>query len=396
MRTSAKTLHFPLAGLDRSRSYRVATTPSEERIYATPIAMNVRGTDVFSGRYRGGSRPGLKKVSISNAPEIYTKPTTIYRGRKIYAVGKLWYASRSGDITDFNVSGDGDDPSRPAMGKLGFASVNDAEDITAVFSIPNKTLFMATKRSTWAIEGDVTDGPLTRMAEYVGVISKDAWAYDGSVLYLVSSNGVYAYAQGQGFVKASDNVPNEIAAITEALCAYDPEHHALHIFTDKGDWYFDITSKAWWPQKYDTFYRPKARATTVVDGAHKLALLGNDGTWRVFDSDSTERVVSYVAIGPIRTSAREDMDGLLNELAATLAKDSSLVELTVHTGKTAEDSIDAANLGVVAWSYIVTGGNNYKMRPRVRGSWVTILMKSQGAWAFESMTAVTKALGGLR
>lgn len=49
-------LEFPLAGLDRAYSYRA------QRPYSTPDALNVRATDVFEGRERGGSRPGLGKA----------------------------------------------------------------------------------------------------------------------------------------------------------------------------------------------------------------------------------------------------------------------------------------------------------------------------------------------
>lgn len=51
------TLQFPLAGLDRSGSYR--SSPP----YGTVSAMNVRPPDVYEARRRGGSRPGVVAVS---------------------------------------------------------------------------------------------------------------------------------------------------------------------------------------------------------------------------------------------------------------------------------------------------------------------------------------------
>ena len=400
MRTSTKTLHFPLAGLDRSRSYGVATEPSENRVYATPLAMNVRGTDVFGGRFRGGSRPGLKSVDIPDSTEVYTSPTTIYRGRKIYADGHLWFASRAGDMTDFNMGGDGGDFTRPTLGKIGYASEKDEEPITAIFNTTNDTLFIATRKSVWTCSGDVASGSFVRVAEFVGVVSKDAWAYDGRLLYVVSSNGIYAYAAGQGFVRISENAPEELISISSALCAYDPEQHALHIFTDKGDWLFDIDAKSWWPQEYNEVMRPIARKTAVIENVRKTTLLGSDKKWRVFDdkmpNDDGESFNSIVAIGPIRTGAREDMDGMIDKLSATFAANSSSISCSFCVGKTAEESIIAAKAGDNVCTIPLKGGLNHNFRPRVRGAWVTLVLSATEPWAFESMAAVVKSLGGLR
>ena len=53
-----KTLSFPLAGVSRRGNYR-----DQSRPYATPWAVNVRGECSLEDRARGGSRPGLVKVS---------------------------------------------------------------------------------------------------------------------------------------------------------------------------------------------------------------------------------------------------------------------------------------------------------------------------------------------
>lgn len=397
MRSSTKTLHFPLAGLDRSRSYGVATEPSENRVYATPLAVNVRGTDVFGGRYRGGSRPGLTEIATPDKPfDVFDKPTTFYRGRKIYADGKLWYASRSGDITDFNVSGDGDDPSRPVIGKVGFASLNDTEPITAVFCVATSALFVATRRSVWMCEGDVTTGSFVRISSYAGVVSKDAWAYDGTVFYFVSTNGIYAFAPGQGVVRVSDNVPEEISGMTNALVAYDAEPHALHIFTDKGDWFYDIAAKAWWPQEFHADHRPMAHGV-VFD---KVMFLGKDGRYRYFDKQSTSdgeySIDTVVAIGPIRAGMSEDVDGMISKLSATLAVPSGQVVCDIYVGKSAEESVAATLSKRPVASVELIGGSNRNFRPRVRGAWVTLVLSSSAPWAFESMMAEFKSLGGVR
>lgn len=60
MQSGRITLSFPLAGVDRRGGYR-----REVRPYAAPWAVNVRGCDSLEDRERGGSRPGLAKVSAT-------------------------------------------------------------------------------------------------------------------------------------------------------------------------------------------------------------------------------------------------------------------------------------------------------------------------------------------
>jgi len=55
-RAVTKTLSFPVAGIARRSNYR-----RQERPYATPYALNVRGVGSLERRERGGSRPGLTK-----------------------------------------------------------------------------------------------------------------------------------------------------------------------------------------------------------------------------------------------------------------------------------------------------------------------------------------------
>jgi hypothetical protein len=68
----------------------------------------------------------------------------------------------------------------------------------------------------------------------------------------------------------------------------------------------------------------------------------------------------------------------------------------IYVGKSAEESVAAALSKRPIASLEVGGGSNRNFRPRVRGAWVTLVLSSSGPWAFESMTAEFKSLGGLR
>lgn len=60
-KTVKKALTFPLGGVVRREEYRKQTRP-----YSAPWAVNVRGLATLEDRERGGSRPGLAKVSATD------------------------------------------------------------------------------------------------------------------------------------------------------------------------------------------------------------------------------------------------------------------------------------------------------------------------------------------
>ena len=64
-RTSRKTLTFPKGGVDRQGVYRRQTRP-----FSSPWSVNVRVTGPLEVRDRGGSRPGLTKVSSTDLGAI--------------------------------------------------------------------------------------------------------------------------------------------------------------------------------------------------------------------------------------------------------------------------------------------------------------------------------------
>lgn len=355
MRAVAKTLHFPFAGLSRSLSVRDNTQPSETRVYATPLAMNVRGSCTFADRRRGGSRPAFIPPSISSAvPEAY------YRARRFYADGAMWYASRTGDYEDFNVGGDGEDATRPVAGSVKLPFRPADEGITALFAPDNGAIYMATASTLWMLSGEPTGGTFRLVSPDVGCVSPQAWAWDGARYYILSAKGLYSFAPGESPIRISDEIPADLRGASAAALAYDATDRLVHVVTDtRGSWTYELDDKAWWP----------------------------------FDISTN---ASYVAIGPFRTSGRDDEDGMLDTIHAAMAAGSATVTLEVYTAKTAEDALIAARGGNAAFTASLSAGFNHTIRPRVRGAWCVVMLRAEGAWAYETMTATFKQLGRLR
>lgn len=100
MKSAAKMLRFPLGGLAKDGSYRDTTYPTEESVYSTPMAKNVIGECAFSGRLRGGSRPGLK--AVENIESSGTARWLWPNGEPIlWPGGSHWELHGDGDVSHF-------------------------------------------------------------------------------------------------------------------------------------------------------------------------------------------------------------------------------------------------------------------------------------------------------
>ena len=266
-KTVQKTLSFPLAGVKRMGSYR-----RQERPYAAPWAMNVRGGGALEGRVRGGSRPGLvnsgsvtvstqdvwqwpngatiqwpdasslnfdylvkrsivsgttylvdPSATIDNATSTGDAPPNatvncIYRDRVIKCKNNIWYASRMGDYTDWDYGANGKDVARAVSGTIELAgqsglggSVHTGLDITAAIPFRDKFVIFATANKLRILNGDPTEGSITTLDEDIGIIAPYGWAFNNEDLAFLSNDGVYIGKIGSRPVRFSeDRIPGQL------------------------------------------------------------------------------------------------------------------------------------------------------------------------------------------
>ena len=398
MRNVAKRLKFPLLGVAKNLSYQDTTYPTEGREYATPMAVNVIGSCVFEGRTRGGSRPGLAAVPQGTQVTEAHPTDTIYRDRKIVFDGSVWMASAIGNHDDFDFGKDSGDPSRAVAGNVALAG-KSGEAITAAIPVSDSVLFLATHRAIRMVQGEPT-AAVSTVSDNVGVISRDAWCFDGQRVWFMGANGLYAMAPGESPLLASSQLPDDFKGWSAATLVYDAENRGIHIF-GQSDYFYDIEAKAVWPIQYNAAIRPTAGGAAVVNGVNKSAFrVGNE--WYFWDETAAKDaglydIISEVTIGPFRCGVRDDGDGLLDTLTVTLARGSADVSISVNTAKSAEETVptltsDAPSLR----SFPAAPGWNPVVRPRVRGAWAVIVLSSTGRWAYESILANIKTLGRLR
>jgi hypothetical protein len=334
------------------------------------------------------------RASAGNAPDS-PSAVAFYRARAFAAKGASWYASAIGDIGDWDYGGDRDNPARAVSGNLALAG-RKGEGVTALMAVDDSRLYAATARSLYVMQ-EPTKG-MSKVSDAVGCIGPYAWCSADGVLYTLSTQGLFRIVPGEAPARVDAEIPQALKGATTALLAYDPEEDAVHMFTDKGDFFFEIASRAFWPQAYESSARPGVVGRCVLGGVDSVVFCGSDGTWRQFDADSSEEVQSCVAVGPFWTSGRDDEDGMLDTLHMVLAEGSDDVAVELYPARTAEAALNKAEASQPspAFSAEVGAGFNHTIRPRVRGAWCVAVLRGTGAWAFETATATCKQLGRLR
>lgn len=341
------TLSFPMAGVSRRMNYR-----HQERPYASPYAVNVRGVGVLEGRSRGGSRPGLKSVGVvgTQSEEAWQWPNgetiewatdssvnflmsedtitapdgtlivnpaalitvsakkgaapseygvcCVYRDRVFVANDSMWYASRMGDHSDFDYGADFEDVGKAVSGNVSIAG-KPGEDITALIPFRDSILYIATANSLYALKGDPADGRIETVSEEFGIVAPYSWARADETVAFLSNDGVYVMSVGSRPQRFSENrMPDELRSVdaenNTILMAYDPVGNGFHLFItpskNTGSHYWlDLANKAVWPVAFaNDGHQPVAVGRIKKSGVESVAMLGRSGGWRVFDPDSDD------------------------------------------------------------------------------------------------------------
>ena len=123
-------------------------------------------------------------------------------------------------------------------------------------------------------------------------------------------------------------------------------------------------------------------------------------TWRKFSATATDdsgtAITSRVILGPFRLASDDMSDGHLQELHGTLAVGSGTVSWTTYTASTAEGAVDLAIAETGGNTGNWSAGRNRVVRPRPRGAYACLALKSTGQWAYESVTMAAAELGRIR
>ena len=344
----------------------------------------------------------------------------MYRARRIVANGTMWYASRLGDYADFDYGGDIADVSRAVAGNVALAG-REGENVTALAAIADSMLYVATKRALWRVNGEVTQS-LSVVSDHIGIVSRDAWCWDGMRFWFMSDKGLYALVAGEPPVNMTQHLRDEVSGWTAATLIFDSERNGIHIIGTNGsgaatDWFYDIANKAMWKLQYPQTKRPTAGGLAMIGKKNRVVFLCADGTWRYWDesqeTDDGTAIISALAMGPIIHTTGNTENAFLAELDFEMDKDltpSSGVKVSGCIGRTTNEAIEAAKnqvewvasgaAGTSAYSkfmYAVSIGWQKVVRPRIRcNSFAAVVWSVSGRWAISKITAVHRGCGRIR
>lgn len=342
-----------------------------------------------------------------------------YRDRIVLAgapvAPHVWYMSRQGAPTDWDYAAADTDGGRAVAGTTSDAGT-PGEPITALITHGDDCLVFGCTNSLWILRGDPAfNGQLDNLSRNVGVVDKLAFCR-GPVgeTYFMSRDGLYMLPPGGSGAPvplSSGPLPREMLDIDNTTytttLAYDFRGQGVHVFItpvnakQSKHWYFDVRTKAFWPDLYPNSYQP----TTAYEHASENAafsgvVLGcRDGYLRRFyegqETDDGTSMTSYCYYGPLRLGNSDYYEGRLDELTVTTATDSGTVTANVYVG----DAHEAAEAASSFYSATLsTAGRNYRHRPRARGTAAFVKFSGSGTrrWGVESTTVEISRTGRQR
>lgn len=384
--------------------------------------------NAVSWQYDGAAKTGSRIVPLLpypaqtytiagvDYPVLYNPPLgcdciAVYRDRLVLAgyPNSSWYMSRQRNPFDWNYGAASTDVGRAVAGTL-IATGTAANRIRALVAFKNDYLVLGTDQSLWLMRGDPAyGGSLDNVQRSIGIIGRRAWCRlpDGSIVYL-SQRGLYRYSPLMQSDSSEpigvDNLPLELSDIDSNAyvvnMAYDAREHGVKIHVMpvaagpvKQHWWFDLTTKSFWPETYTALSQP----ITLLEHASRIAdescvvMGGQDGILRRerrgAGSDQDGGIISsLVQIGPFRPGGW-DATGLANDLRMVLAKGSGPVDFTLLGAATEEEAVAGTSMATGTF----VAGLNAVNRPRARAAAFCLQLQNTTGyrgWEMEGLTAL--------
>lgn len=333
---------------------------------------------------------------------------------------RVWYMSRIADWLDFDYTSSPYDTAQAVAGTSTESGVV-AQPMTAMFAHGDDYFVFAARDEMYMLLGDAgSGGSIETISDAIGVIGRAAYARGpSSETLFLSRDGIGLLPAGPSkpVSLSRESLPDDLLSVatddTTILMQYDVIGRGVHLFITPDakqagtvhcwiDWEPQLQRIAttpdpaplsFWPVSLQIRHDPFSVAIVQLSGTDDRAVVmgGRDGFLRKFDVDANTddgtQISSHVLYGPFQLAGQE-MEGILNDMTATLAAGSGPVTWDIMTGDNNEAAAKSTTaLATGTWS---TAGVNPRDRPRIRGvSCVLKLYNTSSAikWAIENLTA---------
>jgi len=338
-----------------------------------------------------------------------------YRDRLVFATARLWEMSRQGDPGDFDYAADPEDPTHAIAGTTGGPGQPEDPIITMATG-GFDYLILFSESSTWVMRGDPGyGGQLYQLSDTIGCVGRNAWCHgDGQEIYFLAKEGLYVIGSGAREPQqiSPERLPKELRGLDQGnyhlTLVYEPDDDIVLIFvfpkqgTGGTHYAYHIETDSFWPIKLmDNSFQPVDGVTFGGNPAvsRRATLVCVDGYVRNWQGskDDGKNITSHVVFGPYLASKESAIDGIIQELNATLDSDGASATLEVYVGSSAEAASEAAITATnPAFSASIGPGRTYTKRPRIRGVAFCIRISASAAWAFEGLTGMISTGGKVR
>lgn len=287
------------------------------------------------------------------------------------------YASRVGDIFDWDFGADSQD-----AGRAWFSPADSggqlSEPLTAMFANGNE-LYVAAKNQIWSMSGHPNDGSGFELASATnGILGPHAWCItpENKIFYL-SPNGLMqlvpksSLTGGASVSHVSRNViPDELVGLPFDLnsptvaVGYDHRWNAMHLII-RGEspqaWLFDPTLGGFWKQEYATYPDVLFYSDLFASAETSGLLFGGTGYGGLaqFNTEGTESLSSEIIIGPVQCSENPSLKSIIRkanfQFGAGTNDANALCQ--VYCGPRGQVAVLRAKTEDTSWCHSVTVGN---------------------------------------
>jgi len=385
----------------------------EDDLHAIQMQSAYQDVFIVDGRQAKVYRLATDDV-VTWAATVGTAPTLarlicLYRGRVVTS-GVVndpnnWFMSKSGDPYDYDYSPATPNSLQAVAGNNSSAGlVGDV--ITALIPISDDVMYFGGDSSIYMMTGDPASGGVIDLVSETGILFGRAWAKDPSgTLYFAGVDGIYRMSPNTG---PPQNLSN--GRLERRFRAVDNSNTRVYLEWDylrsglivnivpllEGSasevYFWDSRvgdQGAWWPEQYPASMGPSV--VYAYDGSRpedQALLVGcYDGYIRQLDDaaldDDGTLIQSHVRF-PMFLAPDHTGEVILTDIIPVMGATSSVANVNIYTGQTAEDCVLATAPRV---SRVLTrAGRSESIRQRVRGYAVQVGISGTGLWALEGLT----------
>lgn len=327
------------------------------------------------------------------------------------------YFSRAGEYAKWDYT----EQSRAAAVAFSGTGAQIFEPITAGMSHTHGCFLFGTTDSIHVLRGNPASSgaSLDTISHEVGPLNNACWTkVNNGWTYMLTRDGLYRYPpgcpEGEPESVSRERLPEELVDINPGLVGhhasigYDRRWRGLHIYVTKGStrayYFYNLMPnyEGFWPMTFSQDLRlavnHKSRATATESA---LLAITDGGSVYQFDKASSESFDSVCWYGPVMLWPNYS-EGMIYELAATLALDSSNTRWGLYVADSPEEAFDLdSNPNSASMSDATYSGSdwepgkNFAENPLVSGqaAFLKVACTTTNKFSIDRVTLLTRQLG---